>query len=385
MGTSLIFNLKGVILFELPGPRLLLMKANVLAVMPELKSTAEGTFLAVLDLDFGRGTLTIGLQIDFDVEPLVRIKVPAEAFFNFNDTNDWHLDLGRYIDPVQAKVLQIFDASGYLMLSGSGISGIPNLPAVTGFSVAAGLHVSFTWGGGPLFARLAAALDAIVGFAPFRLAGILSVRGTLHLFIVDIGAWAELQVAVGDDSAGGKVARIDGKICGRVEFLFFAVEGCLDFALGDDSVPIPDPPDLVKSLKLVSRSPALVLGTGVDKPIDCGIGDGVRRYYPTGQVTGGADRRHPDAVDGDSTAAGSGLEVPGPGPRRDTRSDLRWLDTARRRFLPVHPHRHRVDRPIDRRDDASNVVEAEDRRRGPGGATGVAELGARSDAEGGGF
>jgi hypothetical protein len=276
MGTSLIFNMKGVVLLELPGPRLLLMmKANVLAVIPKLKSDAEGTFLAVVDLDFGRGTLTIGLEIDFDVDPLLEIKIPVEAFFDFNDTSNWHLYLGRYIAQVQAKVLQVFDASGYLMLSGSGISGIPNLPAVTGFSIATGLHVSFTWGGGPLYAQLAAGFDAVVGFTPFRMAGILVVRGTLHLFILDISAWAELDVDVGDDGAGGKIARISGKICGRVEFLFFSIEGCVSFALGADAVPIPDPPHLVQSLKLVSRSPALVMGTGVDKPIDSGIGDGV--------------------------------------------------------------------------------------------------------------
>ena len=276
MGSSVIFNLKGMILLELPGPRLLLMmKANLLAVIPELHGTAEGTFLAVIDLDFGRGTLTIGLTIDFNVDPLLRIKIPVEAFFDFNNTSDWHLYLGQYINQVQAKVLQIFDASGYLMLSGDGLSGIGKLPAVTGFAIATGLHISFTWGGGPLYAQLAAGFDAVVGFSPFRMAGILVVRGSLHLFIIDISAWAELNVDVGTKADGSNIAKIWGEICGRVEFLFFSIEGCVSFSLGGDSVPIPDPPALVKSLKLISRSPALVLGTGVDKPIDGSIGDGV--------------------------------------------------------------------------------------------------------------
>lgn len=276
MGSSVIFNLKGVILLELPGPRLLLMmKANLLAVMPAVQGTAEGTFLAVIDLDFGRGTLTIGLTIDFNVDPLLRLKIPVEAFFNFNNSGDWHLYLGQYLNQIQARVLQIFDASGYLMLSGSGLSGIADLPAVTGFAIATGLHVSFRWGGGPLYAELAAGFDAIVGFSPFRMAGILTVRGTLHLFIIDISAWADLHVDIGTKADGNKIAKIWGDICGRVDFFFFSVEGCISFSLGDDSVPIADPPDLVKLLKLVSRSPALVMGTGVDKPIDAGIGDGV--------------------------------------------------------------------------------------------------------------
>ena len=43
MGASVIFNMKGMILLELPGPRLLLMmKANLLAKMPELGNEKEG-------------------------------------------------------------------------------------------------------------------------------------------------------------------------------------------------------------------------------------------------------------------------------------------------------------------------------------------------------
>lgn len=278
MGSSIIFNLKGVILLELPGPRLLLMmKANVLMVMPQLKGTGEGLILAVIDLDMGRGTLTIGLFIDFKVEPLLRIRIPVEAFFNFNDVKDWHLYLGQYKDPVHAKILEVFEGTGYLMISGNGISGIPKLPAVSGFSIATGLHVSFVWGSKSvgLYAELAAGFDALVGFSPFCLAGVMYVRGSLHLFIIGISAWAELKVAVGEDAAGNKLSRIEGEICGRIDLFFFSIEGCVGFALGASSVPVADPPPLATGLKLVSRSPALVVGTGTDKPIDGGIGDGV--------------------------------------------------------------------------------------------------------------
>jgi hypothetical protein len=281
-GSDIILNLKGMFLLELPGPRLLLMmKANVLIQPPSLKSPAEGLILAVIDLDFGRGTLTIGLAIEFDVDPLLVIKLPVEAFFNFHDTSDWHLHVGRYDAPVQATVLSVFDATGYLMLSGNGIPSHPagisgnTLPAVTGFSIGAGLHVSFTWGGGPLYAQLAAGFDAVVGFSPFRMAGILGVRGTLHLFILDISAWAELSVDVGDDGVGGHISQISGDICGKVDFLFFSISGCVHFSLGGPSVDPPPAPALIKSLKLISRSPALVQGTGTDKPIDSALDDAV--------------------------------------------------------------------------------------------------------------
>lgn len=278
MGSSIIFNLKGIVLLELPGPRLMLMmKANLLMPMPERVGPGEGLLLAVIDLDMGRGTLTIGISAEFKVEPLLRIRIPVEAFFNFNDIKDWHLYLGRYSDPIQADIFEVFEGTGYLMISGNGIPAHSALPAVTGFSIATGLHVAFIWGSksAGLYAELAAGFDAVVGFDPFRFAGTLYVRGELNLWIVSVSAWASLSVDMGEDAAGNKISRIWGEVCGKVEFLFFDIEGCVDFELGASSVPVPDPPKLAKGLKLISRSPALVVGTGVDKPIDSGIGDGI--------------------------------------------------------------------------------------------------------------
>ncbi len=275
-GSDFLLNMKGMVLLELPGPRLLIfMKAKLLAEAAPLGGDAEGLFLAVIDLDFARGTLTIGLSVEFSVDPLIEIKIPVEAFFNFKDTSDWHLYLGTYPDssgtlpgPVQATVLEVFDASGYLMLSGSGIPAHNGLPQVTGFSIATGLHVSFKWGAGPIYAELAAGFDAVIGFSPFRLAGKFNVRGSLHLVIIDIDAWADLDVDVGDDGHGGHIAQISGDICGEVHFLFFSISGCVHFALNNVTPPAPIAPPLVKALKLVSRSPALAAGTGTDRPID---------------------------------------------------------------------------------------------------------------------
>lgn len=283
MGSSVIFNLKGVLLLELPGPRLLLMmKANLLAVLPSLKGNAEGTFLAVIDLDMGRGTLTIGISVEFEIKPLLVIHIPVEAFFNFHDTKDWHLFLGRFIDPIHAKIFEVFEGSGYLMLSGKGFAGgelARELPApVNGFAISAGLHVSIVWGSKTvgLYCEVAAGFDAVLGFDPFRLTGILYIRGTLHVFIIDLSAWANLTVDIGELPDGSKVSRITGEICGKIEFLFFSIEGCVGFTLGASSVPAVAPPELFASLRLVSRSPAHAVGTGVDKPIDAGIAEGIK-------------------------------------------------------------------------------------------------------------
>ncbi len=284
MGTKFILNLKGVVLLELPGPRLLLMmKAKFLADAPGLKSQQEGTILAVIDLDMGRGTLTIGLSVTFEIKPLLEIRIPVEAFFDFNSSKNWYLYIGRYVDQIHAKIFEVFEGSGYAMISGKNFESTdiaPGLPApVQGFAISAGLHVAIVWGSKSigLYAEVAAGFDAVLGFEPFLLAGTIYVRGTLHLFIIEISAWANLNVAIGElpDENHTRVSRVWGDICGKVEFLFFEVEGCVHFEFGSNSTPTAAPPKLFQGLKLVSRSPALAEGTGVDKPIDASIAEGI--------------------------------------------------------------------------------------------------------------
>src|SRR5690606_24322250 len=118
--------------------------------------------------------------------------------------------------PIHAKILEVFEGSGYLMLSGKGFQSgdlNPDLPTpVKGFAISTGIHVSFVWGSKSvgLYAELAAGFDAVLGFDPFRLTGILYVRGTLHLFIIDISAWANLTVDIGEKPDRSKVSRISG-------------------------------------------------------------------------------------------------------------------------------------------------------------------------------
>ncbi|MET0251410.1 MAG: hypothetical protein ABW203_04450, partial [Novosphingobium sp.] len=194
MEGGIIFNVKGMILLELPGPRLLLVvKANLLAVLPDLKDkNAEGTFLCVIDMDFGRGTLTIGLSIDFSIKPIVEITIPIEAYFNFNKGSDWHVYLGTFPGtdtegrplpgPIHASILQVFDGQGYVMVSGHGIPAYKELSAVSGVGLAVGLEVSITWGNQSinLYLRATAGFNAVLGFDPFYVGGLLYVRGELH-------------------------------------------------------------------------------------------------------------------------------------------------------------------------------------------------------------
>ncbi|WP_120500032.1 hypothetical protein [Roseovarius sp. EL26] len=294
MGSPIIFNVKGMFLLELPGPRVLLVvKANLLAVLPALKDkNAEGTFLCVIDLDFGRGTLTIGISIDFTIDPLVEIKIPIEAFFNLEDGKFWHVYLGSFEGtdmqgnplpgPIRASILGAFDGSGYVMFSGHGIpsyqppgNNLPALSQVNGFGIAAGLEVSIIWGNTSinLYLKVTAGFNAIIGFQPFYVGGLLYLRGELKLFIISLSASAALTAQVGERADGTQVSRIDGEVCGELDLFFFTIKGCVDFHIGEDSKILPPPPELYAGAVLVSRTPALAEGTGVDRGIDSKIGE----------------------------------------------------------------------------------------------------------------
>jgi large repetitive protein len=269
-----ILHLKGVVLLELPGPKLILvMKADILSVPPELTDPSQqATILAVVEIDIGAGTITIGLVVDYDIVQLITVHVPVQGFFSFSDPPDWYLDLGRYDNPVTVSVFDTFQASGYLMLHGNGITPYPPFPqlATGGFTIAVGFHVTFTWGdtGVGLYLKVAGGFDAIISFGPFALAGKIRLEGELRLFIISIGASAELDVIAVPAAGGGLQTWIHGQVCGEVDFFFFSVSGCVDFTLGDQPAVTHTPEPLVSGVQLVSRSPALVEGSGTDRSID---------------------------------------------------------------------------------------------------------------------
>ena len=171
-------HLKGIVIIEVPGPRLLLvMKADVLSLPPVLKSNQSATFLAVLDIDFGQGTITIGIVAAYEIERILKIRVPITAFFDAHAPESWLVDLGSYIDRVTVDVLDVISGDGYLMVHGNGIS-LPTNPALVvpnGIAVATGFHFQAVLMGSKavgLYLEVAAGFDAILGLDPFYLAGI---------------------------------------------------------------------------------------------------------------------------------------------------------------------------------------------------------------------
>ncbi len=266
-------NLKGMLLLELPGPRILvLVKLQMLTFKPDTEGPVDNLgILAVVDLDFNLRKLTIGVLIAYEVKDLISLQVPVEASFAFDNAQDWHFYMGRISAPVSAEVLGIVKATGYFMIDGDQITGFPGPGGPTtlqGLAIALGLKAAVILGdeSSGLYLKVSAGFDAGLTFSPLHVYGVLELRGKLRLFIVSISAWATLQVEAPDPTY------LHGEACGEVDFFFFSIKGCVSISIGSKQA-IAEAESLLLGMVLQSRSPALVLGQGSDRPIDGSLGN----------------------------------------------------------------------------------------------------------------
>jgi len=205
--------------------------------------------------------LSFGLLGRGELKPLLDISVPVAGHFPLNgggrDTGDWYTYLGadgapvqdRGIGPISAVVLPDYlpgiRADAYFMARGHGLTDWPygrRLLSVTdGFVVAFGFSLQNTFGVKPvLWAELHASLDLLVGSKPPTLAGFGRAGGSLHLGPFSLGVQAQVTFVVTDGDS-----HFWAEVTGRVELLFFEVEGTVTISFGSDpptltTVPPPD-------------------------------------------------------------------------------------------------------------------------------------------------
>lgn len=290
MDGGIILNLDGTLMLELPGPSIVIaMSARFLMPPPSMdEAGAKGGILAVIEITPEH--IAIGIFATYEIEKLLKVSIPAEAFFATGDLSKWHFYLGARPDiadgpgPAIVRVLEIVQGTGYLMIRGDGLPAyaIPDtgatLPQIRGFGIGLGAAASFVWGstGAGLYLKVGGGFDAVVGFDPLMISAVMTVVGELRLFVVSVGANASLAVTVREEPNGHFPppigVKVEGKACGHVDCFFFEISECVSISIGSepDEPPIPT---LVTKLALKSRSPALVKGSATDRPVDGSLGD----------------------------------------------------------------------------------------------------------------
>lgn len=280
MEGAFIINLKGMLVLELPGPRILIfVKAQILASKPPTGKPAEESagLLAVVDINFQLKYISIGVIVNYEIKNLVKIEVPIDTLFPFEDIDNWHLHIGSINNKASAEILGIAKGTAYLMFDGNGIPEFP-LGALKGFSVAAGIAASLVIGDedSGLYAKVAGALDVGVSTAPLHFIGRMKLEGRIHLWFVSLGASAQLDVEAPEP------LYVKGEVCGSIDLWLTSISGCVHITIGTEP-GLPDPEKLATGLSLQSHSPALIEGQATDQPVDCSLA----LVQPFGQLVTG--------------------------------------------------------------------------------------------------
>ncbi len=291
MGTTeggFLVNMQGMFVLELPGPRILIMvKVKMVSVLPsnpaDPAKNLEMGIIGVVDIDFGRKQLTLGVMINFSIEEVLAVALPIELFFKWDDPANWHLYLGTIAQPASATILEIVRGSAYVMIQGNQLvyadygSKVPVFfrdKVLNGIAIAIGLEASIVLGDESIgiYLKIAAGAHLGVSFAPFLVVGNMYFEGHLRLVIVSLSARGSFDILVSKRPGSDALKTfIKGEICGSIDLWFFEIKACVGLTIGDEAYDV-EPPKLVRGVYLQSFSPVLVSGQGSTKPIDASLG-----------------------------------------------------------------------------------------------------------------
>ncbi|SDD21319.1 DUF6603 domain-containing protein [Niabella drilacis] len=284
-----LVNLQGMFVLELPGPRILIMvKAKIVSVLPsnpaQPATELQVGIIGIVDIDFGRQQLTLGVMLNFSIKQVLAVTLPIELYFSWNNPSNWHLWLGTIAQPASATILDIVRGSAYLMLQGNELdySKFGNrVPAflrnkkLNGIAIAIGLEAALVLGdeSAGVYLKIAAGAHFGVSFSPFLVVGTMYFEGKLRLVIISIGARGSFDVMVSQISGTNDLkVYMHGEICGSIDLFFFEISACVGLTIGDDNYDVEAPP-LIRGVYLQSFSPVLTSGQGSTKPIDASLGN----------------------------------------------------------------------------------------------------------------
>ncbi len=214
------------------------------------------SFLGYIGLD--SSALTFAVIGSVNLRPLLEIRLPLAGRFPFgNDADDWYTYLGadgyehqgRGIGPIAAVVLPDLlgiSAEAYFMLRGRGIENWPHgrdVPVLyslsDGFVLAFGFALEASFGAKPIaWAELHASLDLLIGAKPPTLAGFGAAGGSLNLGPFSLGVDARISFMAQSDTS-----YFWAEVTGRIELLFFDVEGTVTISFGEPFTPAVPKPD----------------------------------------------------------------------------------------------------------------------------------------------
>jgi hypothetical protein len=254
-----VWSIKGTLIVELPGPRLLLAARSRFLVTEDQQPRAsdnsnvalEGGLLTTVLLDFENGVFAAQAELRLERKKIITVTFPVDIFFNLKRPQESYLRFGQYAPPggklIEAKVLDFLDVWSYLQIEGNGFHS--NRLNLEGFCVAHGSRGGFLFGAKP-WAWFEAYLEYHVGLQlrPLFLEGIIEVGGSIGVVGISVGATATLTVKAPDPWY------LHAKVCGHVRVLWWTVEGCAELGPYVSGPPVTPPPEMpLRKVSFVDR------------------------------------------------------------------------------------------------------------------------------------
>jgi len=177
-------NMSVMLAILLPGPVIVLEgKANLLKQRAEGQQDTggpEGAFYLLAVLDGRAGTFMLNVDVKYSLEDVITIGAGLEAFFDFNNSSNWYVYIGRKTPEtkrIRAEILSLFSANAYFM--------IDNTSLQTGASV--GFDFRKKYGPVAIVFVSKISFDATIFWQPMQLEGALELEASLGIKVFGIG------------------------------------------------------------------------------------------------------------------------------------------------------------------------------------------------------
>jgi hypothetical protein len=236
------FSCKLFLLLSRPDLIYLEGKANILG--PRVGLTGEDPpFSAVLALSSQSVELGAGVNYKLPREgdkkgQILDLKAELRAAFFFKNSSAWYLNLGTIEKPVTARILTLFDASAYLMLSASGI--------VAGASVTFGFKKSYLGGAVKADVGVYIAVGGFISFERPQIGGFAKLGGHVDVSLLRFSFYLSIDTSLSVEAPKPFIISGSVTLCVGIKIFKKQIKKCfnVEFKWEKDTLPdrTPVPP-----------------------------------------------------------------------------------------------------------------------------------------------
>ena len=268
--TGFTFNALGMLSVGFPDPDVVIsIDASLMQkpALPAADNTSPAAGLKILGvIAISPSAVVVGVRGTYLIPKVLKLQLPFGAYFPLPGNTDASFVRigadginGRTGDPVSLTLLPgTLDIGvwAYMMVEERNLLRLGDVEGfdLNGFSIGFGAGWSMKWGGGPIYLKASAKILAGLGTKPLTIVAGLFIEGELRLIIVSVSVRGDVKALITEDAQ-----TFSGEFCGKVDFFFFSVEGCVHVEFGsgsDPGVPVPDHP--LSRVDLTGRTGAIV-------------------------------------------------------------------------------------------------------------------------------